>query len=1345
MNHHRVHLVVLLLPTVCTQQSSAQSDARTFYRLNQPHAAGGATSSAANGWTRLGLLADPEQQPRLQGDIPVSATPLPAVVMELQWYTNSIARVTLRDPRNQRWRPERVLPDYISLEPLSRPPTTPKLSVEPSQDTLGFSVRRPGNQELLFDFHELFYSDQYITFSSSLPAYPTLYGLGDRKGPLKVEQTTYTIWNTDDGTHYDLPLYGSHTFYMDWRQNGGTLQSAATEVGDQGTSYRLGSSTAVHGVFLLNSNAMDVTLDTVTVGDDSTEEARLKFQLSGGIIDLFFFAGPSPMDVVQQYHSLIGMPMMPPLWSLGMHQCRWGYENLQAVVDVADGYEQNRLPLDAVWVDIDYMDQYKIFTNDPVNFPLDKFQQFTELLHSKGQRLVLITDPGIKIAATHESHPCADDADGALQTAIGLDCAAALAAIPTANGNACEFSLSAWLHQDVTMAEICPVSCGTCQSAAQSYTTYQELVERGLYLRDADANPTIGKVWAGPSLFPDWVHPNTTTFWAEQVSVFHEKIQFDGLWIDMNEVANFCDGRCIIDVETEIQRYAEDPNSLFSCMCEELIEPNRFDEPMFVPKHFRIADVDGDAAGSCRAHSLNRRNSSLDCGALSLATRHFPYTDERYNEWNMHALYAHMEARATHASIQAARGSNMRTFILTRSSFAGTGHFAARWNGDNKASFDDMKMSIPGILAGGMFGFAMVGEDICGFGAPDDPSIMPDLCSRWMQLGAWYPFARNHNAWHNPGHEPFNLGSEVLQTSRHALNTRMSLTLYFYNLYFEAATAGGTVARPLSFEFPDDTNTWTIDTQFMVGPAFLISPVLEAGVDQVDVYFPGGDAGTVWYDYWTGKRIIVSESRHLVVPAVLGEPMPVHVRGGSILPRQAAALTTASTVVQPIDILVVLGDMDGAIRRMTSASTDCTKDVSGLHERSDTLQRAPPAIAAKGQLYLDDGETVIAEARATRASFTAVWSRAGACVGDPSEFDPVGFILRSTVEESEHSSVPDIITVTVLGVDCPPGDVTVDGHPATLTWHADINKAIIHVEKSALASFTLDYKCGSLGQYALSQERETPYGLEGTLEFAPNPQIEYGSFRPISPLRLTAAAMSDTQTFRVTIDDPADDRWQVPNIVQGSMPATTPSPDASLSDLVFEYDVDIFLLSIRRAGDPSAIPVLELRSLFFSDQLIVFTTSIEADPTIYGLQSRKETLRLPFGLYPIVSSSWFPSPKGHPLYSANPSFTELRRLDQQHTAMHGVFILNSNAMDAILVRVPMHAAVSTVISASLTNLCNRVGTWFSNFQNHWWNFGYFCVQRPRSRSCFQAISERGGFPDDATALGNWISPVQIWL
>lgn len=152
-----------------------------------------------------------------------------------------------------------------------------------------------------------------------------------------------------------------------------------------------------------------------------------------------------------------------------------------------------------------------------------------------------------------------------------------------------------------------------------------------------------------------------------------------------------------------------------------------------------------------------------------------------------------------------------------------------------------MYESIPGILNMNLFGVNHVGADICGFGGNSNDELCTRYWSfsstilyiRWMQLGSYYPFSRNHNTIGSIPQEPYAFGDRLIQISKQVLSNRYALLPYYYTLFYRNHVNGGTLWRALWWEFAQDTNAYNVDRQFLVGPALLVSPVLDQGATKV--------------------------------------------------------------------------------------------------------------------------------------------------------------------------------------------------------------------------------------------------------------------------------------------------------------------------------------------------------------------------------------------------------------------------------------------------------------------------------------------------------------------------------
>lgn len=269
--------------------------------------------------------------------------------------------------------------------------------------------------------------------------------------------------------------------------------------------------------------------------------------------------------------------------------------------------------------------------------------------------------------------------------------------------------------------------------------------------------------------------------------------------------------------------------------------------------------------------------------------------------YNAHNLYGWSEGVATVTALE--NIYNKRGFVVSRSTFPSSGAYVNHWLGDNAATWDDLYYNLPGVLTFNMIGVPMVGADVCGFGGD---ATTPELCTRWQQLGAFVNgFYRNHNTIGKQEQAPSVFDEPYRSYMRAAMNARLALTPYLYTLFHQAHALGDTVTRPLFFEFPSDPQVSALDTQAMLGPALLVSPVLTQGAVTKTAYFP--DA--LWYDYFTGA--LLNNATGMAVPGwnTIPAPLasiPVHLRGGYIVPTQAPNMTTTFSALNPYTLTVAL-------------------------------------------------------------------------------------------------------------------------------------------------------------------------------------------------------------------------------------------------------------------------------------------------------------------------------------------------------------------------------------------------------------------------------------------------------
>jgi alpha-glucosidase len=649
---------------------------------------------------------------------------------------------------------------------------------------------------------------------------------------------------------------------------------------------------------MLNSSPMRVDIKKA---QDSSQ--YLEYNTIGGIIDLYFMAGSSPVEVSKQYADIAGYSPMYPYWTFGFHQCKYGYWDVNMVAEVVGNYSTAGIPLEVMWTDIDYMHLREDFTTDPDRFPLSKMRELVSTLHSRDQRYILILDPGIH--------------------AVG------------------------------------------------DYAPYQKGHEMDVFLKAADGSDLLGVQWPGEVAWPDWFAPQTQKWWTDQFqSAFSPEsgIDLDGIWVDMNEASNFCS-----DQTCNPRKQAIDEN----------IPPKPSNPPRtntgrpipgfpasFQPGSSITANRVTSAAASVKARRFFKALSGQDFDSVdavvdskSVSLRQsaggnmkgftdrdwfspaYPIHSHRGNvsqytiyfnttnhdgsrQYDTHNLHGHMMAGMTRNSMLARRPA-LRPFVLTRSTFAGSASKVAHWFGDNFSSWEHYRTSIRQMLAFvSMHQMPMVGSDVCGFNG--DANM--NMCARWALLGAFQPFYRNH-AELSTIHQEFYQWPIVTEAAKKAIDTRYKLMDYIYTALYYQTTDGSPMINPLFFLYPTDSNTFGIQDQWFYGDNLLVSPVTEDDASTVTYYLPND----VFYDYWTYKLVKEpSPGAQVTANNVQVTDIPVHIRGGSIIPHRVNSANTTKALRKQDFMILVAPDHDSK---------------------------------ASGLLYLDDGES-LEQASTSHVEFT---------------------------------------------------------------------------------------------------------------------------------------------------------------------------------------------------------------------------------------------------------------------------------------------------------------------------------------------------------------------------------------
>ena len=355
-------------------------------------------------------------------------------------------------------------------------------------------------------------------------------------------------------------------------------------------------------------------------------------------------------------------------------------------------------------------------------------------------------------------------------------------------------------------------------------------------------NNLISQYEKGRAMTPDFLDPEINILWNEILfDIYNTEANFDGICLENEPIplkySDTCQGEIL--------------SSSYACN---------------MLKEFQLSYLPG----------YKNEINILSSGGLSLSA--LTFNNMIFNNKPLINIY-----QSKH-SFNYLKSIKKRPFIMSQSNSFGSGKYSFHWFGNYKSFNDYLRYSVSSIFTYNIFGIPFTGADICGTHKTADPN----LCLRWYNIGAFYPFMRNnfHLTHMEKDKYPWSFGPEIENIIKRNIKMRYSLLRYFYSqLFLISINEKGGFFKPVMFEYPNEIESYIddIENRIMIGEAFLLCPFYDNDENDKEFFFPNDN----WNKYPKGENIInYNDEKRKIKLSGKKEELHLFLRGGYIIPMQ---------------------------------------------------------------------------------------------------------------------------------------------------------------------------------------------------------------------------------------------------------------------------------------------------------------------------------------------------------------------------------------------------------------------------------------------------------------------------